>query len=128
MYERSVSYNCLDPFHGEPDLWWPAYVEGVCWLPDEPLSGKLVFDVSEWGAPEPAWIADLPAPLSIGSHIVPRHDTPAACVFCAPPSGGWTSVTRVPEPAPDVPPIPLPAGGLLMLTAIMALALYRRLS
>ena len=87
---------------------------------------KTVFDMPL--VHEPVWTDTLPAPTSIGSHIVPRSDAvaPAPCLFCGS-SGGWTSTMVVPEPLPDVPPIPLPAAGWLLATALLALVTMRGL-
>ena len=72
-----------------------------------------------------------PEPLTVampGSHVVPHVNAPLSGLSCACDwgfSGSHTQTLVVLSTgvdfAPDVPPIPVPAAGLLMLTALIAL-------
>ena len=126
--ERSVEYNCHGPFYERPDLWWPVYVEGVCYLDNDIFYGKTKLEVvaEPLVSPEPE---HEPLPItSWGSvlHPTKHYTTPSFTV----PTWGWagshTTTTLEPTP-PDVPPIPLPAGGLLMITALAVLAIIKGL-
>lgn len=125
-YEQSVLYNCHGPFHEQPDLWWPVYIEGVCYLDNDTFEGKTILEVEATPLVEPLFpLIDY---ANIGSLITPNLQyTPKhiPCMFCGE-EGGWTS-TVVVVPIPDVPPIPLPASGVLMLSALFAIIAIRRI-
>lgn len=129
--QRSTVYTCTKPFD-DPDDWFPVWLEGVCVLDDpEIFAGKSKFEVplaSLHVEPETAW-HDLPPVqvASLGSFTTPRADhVPIwqgshVSMFTA---STVTHHTTTPEP---IPPIPLPAGGLMLITALLALMTWKGL-
>ena len=123
--ERSVPYSCHGPFYERPDLWWPVYVEGVCYLDNDIFEGKTKAEIFAMPLVEP-----LPEPFlepvqysSLGSFTTPRADHvpswqgPHVSIFTASTVAHYTTT---PEP---IPPVPVPAAGLLLITALAALAM-----
>ena len=125
MTDRSTDYNCHDPFYLRPDWWWPVYKEDACYLSNDIFQGKSKFEVplaSLHVEPEPEW-HDLPPVqiASLGSFTTPRADHVAAWQGSHVSTFTASSVahhTTTPEP---IPPVPVPAAGLLLITALIAL-------
>lgn len=127
---RSVEYECHGPFFERPDLWWPVYVEDVCFLNNDIFRGKTKLEVAATPLVEP-----LPAPLfepvltvSLGSFTVPREDNTPVWEKPHHPwtgTGTWTGTTTSPDP---VPAIFLPASGIALVTALMALVMMKQTS
>ena len=129
MTDRSTPYNCHGPFHERPDLWWPVYVENVCYLSNDIFEGKTSLEVAATPlVSEPEW-HDLPPVqiASLGSFTTPRADhSPSwqgsqVSMFTA---SSVAHYTTTPEP---IPPIPVPAAGLLLITALAALMITKGL-
>lgn len=129
MTDRSYPYNCHGPFYERPDLWWPVYVENVCYLDNDIFEGKSKLEVAATPlVSEQAW-HDLPPVqiASLGSFTTPRADhVPAwqgsqVSTFTA---SSVTHYTTTPEP---IPPIPIMAAGLLLITALIALGIMKGL-
>ena len=129
MSDRSTIYDCHGPFHERPDLWWPVYVENVCYLSNDIFEGKTALKVAATPlVSDPEW-HDLPPVqiASLGSFTTPRADMPAVWTGHTPQPWYGVTVTRPPEHVPDIPPIPLPAGFGLMITALAALMIMKGL-
>ena len=127
--ERSVIYNCHGPFHERPDLWWPVYVENVCYLDNDIFEGKTALEVAATPlVSETAW-HDLPPVqiASLGSFTTPRADHSPVWQGSQVSTFTASTVTHYTTTISTDAAIFLGSSGLMLITALAALVMMKGL-